>query len=236
MTDIEQLKQKLVWGIRIMDMVGLVEHNGHLSARIPGTERILIQSRFSSRAVLTEKDILTVDLRGNVLEGKDEPPSETPIHTCIYRSRDDVLTVTHVHSHYAILLGMSGVDFAPVSNDGVLFASGVPVFPHSWNIGTDERGEALAQTLGKARAALMRGHGAVMVAENIEGLFQVADQFEKNARLQCELIMMGRFTPFKEEDISKAPKRTLEPIGVNRSTWKTWSYYVSLAKKRGVID
>lgn len=61
MTEIEALKQKLVWCIRMMDMVGLVEHNGHLSARIPGTDRVFIQSRFSSRAALTEKDILTVE-------------------------------------------------------------------------------------------------------------------------------------------------------------------------------
>jgi ribulose-5-phosphate 4-epimerase/fuculose-1-phosphate aldolase len=234
--EIDELKQKLVTCIRMMDMVGLVEHNGHLSARIPGTDRVLIQSRFSSRAALTVKDILTVDLRGKLLEGQDEPPSETPIHTCVYRVRDDVMAVAHVHSHYAVLLGMSGVDFAPVCNDGVLFAGGVPVFPHSWNIGTNERGEALAQTLGKARAALMRGHGAVVVAEAIEGLFQVADQFEKNARLQCELMMMGKFTPFAETDIRQAPKQTLGALGAKRSTWKTWNYFVSVARKRGVLD
>ena len=236
MAEVEELKQKLVWCIRMMDMVGLVEHNGHLSARIPGTDKVLIQSRFSSRAALTEKDILTVDLRGKPLEGTDEPPSETPIHTCVYRVRDDILAVAHLHSHYAVLLGMSGVDCAPVCNDGVLFAGGVPVFPHSWNIGTDERGEALAKTLGKARACLMRGHGAVVVAEAIEGLFQVADQFEKNARLQCELMIMGRFKPFTEEDIRQAPKRTLGALGKGRSTWKTWNYVVSLAKRRGVLD
>ena len=222
MTEIEQLKQKLVWCIRMMDMVGLVEHNGHLSARIPGTDRVLIQSRFSSRAALTEKDILTVDLGGKLLEGHDEPPSETPIHTCAYRARDDVMAVAHLHSHHAVLLGMSGVDFAPVCNDGVLFASGVPVFPHSWNIGTDERGEALARTLGKQRACLMRGHGAVVVAEAIEALFQVADQFEKNARLQCELMMLGKFRPFTQEEIRQAPKQTLGALG-KRRTWKVWN-------------
>ena len=69
MKEIEQ-KQKLVWCVRMMDMVGLVEHKGHLSARIPGTDRVLIQSRFSSRAALTEKDILTVDLGGKLVEGQ----------------------------------------------------------------------------------------------------------------------------------------------------------------------
>jgi ribulose-5-phosphate 4-epimerase/fuculose-1-phosphate aldolase len=230
-----ELKAKLVRCIRMMDMIGLVEHNGHVSARIPESNQVLIQSRFSSRAALTTSDILTVDFQGNTLEGKDEPPSETSIHTCIYRVRDDVQAIAHIHSHYAILLGMSGTNFAPVCNDGVLFASGVPLFPHSWNIGTEERGEALAKTLGNSRAALMRGHGAVVVAEAIEGLFQAADQFEKNARLQCELLMMGRFQAFGEADIRYAPKQTLGGLGKGR-TWKTWNYFVSLAKKRGAFD
>lgn len=212
-------------------MIGLVEHNGHVSTRIPGTEQMLIQSRYSSRAALTDKDILTVDLKGNLLEGENEPPSETPIHTCIYRSRSDVMSVAHLHSHYAVLLGMSGISFAPVCNDGVLFASGVPFFPHSWNIGSDKRGEALAETLGKARAVLMKGHGAVVVAEELEGLFQVAYQLEQNARLQCELMMLGKFQPFTEEDLRSAPKQTL-----SRGVWKTWNYFVSVAERNGVFD
>lgn len=235
MVKIDDLKEKLVQCIRMMDMVGLVEHNGHISARVPGTGQVLIQSRFSSRAALTVSDILTVDLQGKLLEGEDEPPSETPIHTCIYRSRDDVLTVAHLHSHYATLLSMSGTSFAPVCNDGVFFAGGVPLFPHSWNIGSDKRGEALAGTLGNSRAVLMRGHGAVVVAEAIEGLFQVAAQFENNARLQCELMMMGKFQPFTEEDIRYAPKKTLGAQGTGR-TWKTWNYFVSLARRKGVFD
>ncbi len=216
-------------------MIGLVEHNGHLSARVPGTEQIFIQSRFSSRAALTLKDILTVDLQGNLLEGQDEPPSETPIHTCIYRSRGDVSCVAHLHCHYATLQSMSGTSFAPVCNDGVLFAGGVPLFPHSWNIGSDKRGEALAETMAQARGVLMKGHGAVVVAEVLEGLFQTAYQLEQNARYQCELMMMGKSDSFSEEDLRTAPKKTLEVLGTKR-TWKVWNYFVSVAERNGVFD
>jgi len=231
----EELKEKLVRCIRLMDMIGLVEHNGHVSARISGTEQILIQSRFSSRAALTTKDIVTVNMQGKLVEGDDEPPSETPIHTCIYRSRGDVSCVAHLHCHYATLLSMSGASFAPVCNDGVLFASGVPLFPHSWNIGSEKRGMALAESLGNARAALMKGHGAIVVAEVVEGLFQTAYQLEQNARYQCELMMMGRSDSFSEEDLRTAPKKTLEAIGTKR-TWKVWNYFVSVAERKGVFD
>ena len=233
--DKEALREKLIRCIRMMDMIGLVEHNGHVSVRIPGTDQVLIQSRFSSRAALTSKDIVTVDLQGNLLEGEDEPPSETPIHTCIYRARDDVGSVAHLHCHYAVLVGMSGVGFAPVCNDGVLFArDGVPLFPHSWNIGSDKRGQALAETLGGARAALMKGHGAVVVSEVLEALFQTAYQLEQNARYQYELMRLGKFQPFSEEDIRSAPKQTIGALGSKR-TWKVWNYFASVAERNGTF-
>lgn len=235
MVHIEDLKQKLVHCIRLMDMIELVEHNGHVSARIPETDRVLIQSRFSSRAALTTRDIVTVDLQGNLLDGEDEPPSETPIHTCIYRSRSDISCVAHLHCHYATLLSMSGLSFAPVCNDGPLFASGVPLFPHTWNIGSEKRGMALAETLGNARAALMKGHGAVVVSEVLEGLFQTAYQLEQNARYQCELKMMGSTDSFSEEDLRTAPKKTLGALG-GKGTWKVWNYFVSVAKRNGTFD
>jgi hypothetical protein len=64
----------------------------------------------------------------------------------------------------------------------------------------------------------------------------VAHQFEKNARLQCELIMMGKFKPFTKEDLRHAPKKTLGTLGADRAAWKTWDYFVSLAKRRGVLN
>lgn len=231
-----ELTEKLVRCIRMMDMIGLVEHNGHVSARIPGTDRVLIQSRFSSRATLTSKDIVTVDLKGRLLEGDDEPPSETPIHTCIYQAREDVSTVAHLHCHYAVLLSMSGVSFMPVCNDGVLFVKdGVPLFPHSWNIGSESRGKALAGTLGGARGALMKGHGAVVVSEVLEGLFQTAYQLEQNARYQVELMMLGKLQAFSGEDIRTAPKKTLGAMGAKK-TWKVWNYFASVAERKGVFD
>ena len=234
--DTEALREKLIRCIRMMDMIALVEHNGHVSVRIPGTDQVLIQSRYSSRATLTSKDIVTVDLQGNLLEGEDEPPSETPIHTSIYRARKDVGSVAHLHCHYAVLLSMSGVAFAPVCNDGVLFArDGVPLFPHSWNIGSSKRGEALAETLGGAKAALMKGHGAVVVSEVLEGLFQTAYQLEQNARYQYELMLLGKLQPFTEGDVRSAPKQTLGAMDGKRK-WKVWNYFVSVAERKGTFD
>src|SRR5580700_911941 len=64
----------------------LLDYSGHLTARIPDTDRVLIQPRDASRAGLQADDILIVDLDGRLLEGNGRPPTETAIRRCPYCS------------------------------------------------------------------------------------------------------------------------------------------------------
>ncbi|MEK7353074.1 MAG: class II aldolase/adducin family protein, partial [Chloroflexota bacterium] len=121
MDELSALKLKVARVCRLFHMAGLFDFSGHVSARIPGTDRILIHPRHTARPQVKAADILTVDLSGEVVGGKEQSPSETPIHTCIYRTRPDVLAVAHIHSHYATLLGISGQEFVPVTTSGVMF-------------------------------------------------------------------------------------------------------------------
>ncbi len=67
--DISAVKRDIVTAIRLLELAGLVDMNGHVSYRLPGTDRVLINSRAASRASLTVEDIVTIDLDGNLLEG-----------------------------------------------------------------------------------------------------------------------------------------------------------------------
>src|SRR6202008_1101460 len=85
------LRQQLSEATKMMVMADLLDYSGHLSARIPDTDRVLIQPRDASRAGLTADEILIVDLEGRVLEGKRPAPTETAIHLGVYRARSDVM-------------------------------------------------------------------------------------------------------------------------------------------------
>ena len=74
------LREQLSDATRMMVMADLLDYSGHLSARIPDTDRVLIQPRDASRAGLTADEILVVDLEGRVLEGKGPAPTETANH------------------------------------------------------------------------------------------------------------------------------------------------------------
>ena len=57
-----KLREQIVDCTRMMVMAELLDYSGHVSARLPGTDRFLIPARDASRAGIAADDILIVDL------------------------------------------------------------------------------------------------------------------------------------------------------------------------------
>jgi L-ribulose-5-phosphate 4-epimerase len=83
----------------LLNDLGLLGYSGHVSARLPGQDAIVIQSRDLPRSQLGPDDLLICDFDGKLLEGPVgvRPPSEIFLHTEIMRARPDVNSVAHFH-------------------------------------------------------------------------------------------------------------------------------------------
>src|SRR5436305_819845 len=68
--DVQRYREQIAAATRLLVMQEIIDFSGHLSVRIPGTDRVLIQPRDTSRAALTADDVLVVDLDNKVLEGE----------------------------------------------------------------------------------------------------------------------------------------------------------------------
>src|SRR3954454_19885499 len=131
------LREQIAQATRMMVMADLIDYSGHVSARIPGTDRLLIQDRDSSRASLSPDSILVVDLDGKVIEGNTPPPAEVAIHTGIYRARPDVMSVCHAHPPTSTLFTMVDRPMIAIRNYGFRFIN-TPVHPDPTHIRTAE--------------------------------------------------------------------------------------------------
>lgn len=189
---VAELKRRLVDGLKVLTGEGILSGSGHLSARIPGTETFLINPRFAG--VLAEpKDICTVDLAGKRIAGKGPIPSESLIHSTVYRYRPDVESVLHCHARHSILLGLLDIGLVPFNREARIFADGVPIFPDSYGINSDALAERMVRTLESHYAIFLRGHGCVVVGPGIEGTCISAIQFERAC--QDQLFLMSFTTP-----------------------------------------
>ncbi len=231
-TNIADLRTKLVTVVRLMAMEGLIDFNGHVSCRLPDTDHVLINSRYSSRFGLTVDDIVTVDLAGQLLEGKAEPPSETAIHTEIYKARPDVGSVAHLHPQYATVFTIAGKPLVPVFIIASLFGpEGVPVFDDPRLIWSEEEGAAVAAVLGDRPAVLLRSHGAVTVGPDIEGTFAVAVALEDNARKYLWASALGTPRPLSVTEMEQYGA----PVSTRGTRHKVWDFYVAKGHNAGLL-
>src|SRR6516165_1417455 len=154
MSEISDLKRKLAMSSRMLFNSGLVDYSGHISARIPGSDHLLILPHPVSRATVVADDIVVTDFEGKVIEGKYKAPSEVYMHARAYKAREDVQSVAHLHNHMVATLSMVEKPFYPASsNPGAFFGSGaLPKYMDPALIHTNEQGDAVAKVLGAADA------------------------------------------------------------------------------------
>lgn len=229
---IARLRAEIATCTRLLVMRDIIDFSGHVSARIPGTNHILIQPRDTSRAALSADDILVVDLDGNVLEGKGPSPAETELHTCVYRARPDALVVCHGHPTISTLFSVVERPLFAVRNFAYRFMDAVPVHPDTTHIRSLEQGRALTQTLGNHRVCLLRAHGTVVASSSIQELFMDCLDFEENARSLLYATALGPLLPLTGDEGAQLR------ASYGRSDYraaKVWEHYVHKGKLAGVL-
>jgi L-fuculose-phosphate aldolase len=181
-----ELRRKVALSCRILGSRGVTSGSfGHVSARIPGTEHVLIKAKGPNENALEfagTHDVIRIDLRGQAAEETDglSPPSETAMHLAIYRARPDVMSVIHSHPMWVALLTACEKPLVPMFGafDGQaglrLLEEGVPVYPRTLTIVNDELAAEVVDVMGERRACLLRGHGMTVAGSGVEDATEIS--------------------------------------------------------------
>jgi len=108
--NVVEMKGRIALATRMLASEGIVGSSGHVSMRIPGTDKVLVGPTDVSRDVITADDVVTVDLNSKQLDGKRRQPDETEIHTGIYRARPDVIDYPHASHVFGCVLDHEEAD------------------------------------------------------------------------------------------------------------------------------
>ena len=214
------LRQQLADALSMMERAEVIDFNGHMSCRLPGTEHILINAGKSVRSALTAEDIIAIDMDGRPVDGDVVPPMEFHIHTEIYRRRADVNAVAHTHPLWSTLFSMAGEKVEPVTMQAAVMGP-IRLFAKTASINRKPLAEELAAALGPDRVVMLKSHGAVIAGRDIVEAFVLAIYLEETARRQYLARALG--TPHA---LSAAE---VETIGANlrkpHLLRKVWDYH-----------
>ncbi|OGA18302.1 MAG: hypothetical protein A3G25_16375 [Betaproteobacteria bacterium RIFCSPLOWO2_12_FULL_63_13] len=223
------LVEDLAAANRILAQYGVIDGYGHVSVRSERDPRRYLLSWALAPELVTEEDIMEYGLDSNPLNDRGrESVRERFIHGEIYKARPEVNAVVHNHSPSVIPFGLTRESLRPVFHMAAFIGEGVPNFEiREAEKGTDllvktpYLGRALATTLGGKPAALMRGHGAVVVGENLARAVGRSVYLEISARMQMQAMMIagptGTITCMDDGEV----KASVAPQNYARA-WNMW--------------
>jgi len=116
---------------------------------------------------------------------------EVRIHQQIYSRRPEVGGVVRCMSPKAMALGTMRRTPRALHGFGSYFAPGAPLWDDPQLLRDDAAATALAETMGQARAIVMRGNGVVTAAETLERAVVLAWYLEDAARVELEVLQAG---------------------------------------------
>lgn len=135
---------------------------------------------------LSSSDIVPVNLE-NTARDKGAS-SETPVHRAIYLANPQVQSVVHAHPPHATALSWDHDVIRPGDSDS-LYIPEIPVLIDCpYGEGSACIAEHFPKTLGRHHVAMIRGHGAFAVGQDLRQATSRISMMEN----QCRLLYMRR--------------------------------------------
>jgi HCOMODA/2-hydroxy-3-carboxy-muconic semialdehyde decarboxylase len=212
------LIEDLVAAYRILAEFRVIDAYGHVSVRSERDPNRYWLARSLAPELVTEADIIEYDLDSNPLDANGrESVRERFIHGEAYKSRPDVMAVVHNHSPTVVPFSVTQVPLRPIFHMASFVGLGIPTFEiRDFEKGTDmlvrstSLGRALAGVLADKPAALMRGHGAVVVGENVARAVGRSIYLEQSAQMQLQAMQIagpgGAITYLDEAEVLAGSK------------------------------
>ena len=219
----------LVAAYRILASFGVIDAYGHVSLRSPRDPNRYFLARSLAPEKVQREDLIEYDLESRAIDPKGrESVRERFIHGEIFKARPEVVCVVHNHSPSVVPFSVTNVPMRPIFHMAAFIGEGLPNYEiRDVRPGTDllvkdpELGSSLAKTLGAKPGALMRGHGAVLVGENVPRAVGRSVYLEMSARMQAQALLLagpgGKITYMDEAEVKAS-----NPVQNYNRAWPLW--------------
>jgi ribulose-5-phosphate 4-epimerase/fuculose-1-phosphate aldolase len=231
---------ELVIANLIVAHLKLVDSFGHVTVRNPENSQRFFMSRARAPRLVTKEDILEFNLDSTPVDLRGlRPYSERFIHGCLYRLRPDVMAICHNHAHELLPLAVTKTVMRPALHTAAVIGHEVPVWDIRDQFGetnmlvtSNEMGDSLGGAVGKGKAALMRGHGSVVVGANVRDAVFTAFYLRLNAEIMIKSMSMGAtITYLSPGEIDQSGELHRQPAAQGRA-WEDWCSQAGIENDR----
>ena len=166
---------------------------GNVSVLIEGEQALVVTPSSLKYDTMTPEDLCVIGFDGKRIEGKNDPSVEAPMHTAVYKNRQDVNAVIHTHQPYASIFAVLNEPI-PALFDEVTVAIGnkVEVAPYGLSGSPDLLKNVVSVLSNKCHCYLMQNHGALAIARDLDKAFNYVELLEKTAKIYYRALATGK--------------------------------------------
>lgn len=188
-----QARVELAACYRLVDAFGMTDliYN-HITARIPGTEHLLINLYGLLYKEITASSLVKITLDGDVVQTQDTDyginKSGYVIHGCIHRARPDVACVLHTHTRAGMAVSAMQCGLLPMSQTAIRFVGHIGYHDYEGPAVDLAERERLVRDLGEHNAMVLRNHGLITCGPSVPEAFNLMYQLELSCRAQVDAM------------------------------------------------
>ena len=176
--------------------------DGNVSVRISDAT-VLITPAGMRKGDIEVEDLILVDRRGSVVEGRGRASTETGMHLRIYQLRPDVRAVAHAHPPVATGFAAAGIALTECVLPEVIVGLGQVPLTRYATPGTPELSDSLDPVIRDHDAWLLQNHGAVAVGEDVLSAYQRLETVEHSARILLVARLLGGPDPLTRTQVDE---------------------------------
>ena len=198
---LEKLKKAVCENNKLLPKSGLVVMtSGNVSGRDQDTNLVVIKPSGVNYEKLQSKDMVVVDLDGNIVEGELKPSVDTLSHLFIYRHRPDIFGVCHTHSTFASVFAALGRSIPPFLTTSAMLGGEIPIGDFI-PVGEEKIGKEIVEKIGDKKAIIMKNHGVFTIGKNSYQATKLAVEVEEIAKITYFALLLGKPSMLTDEQI-----------------------------------
>lgn len=201
--------------VALFGMTDLVSN--HISARIPGTEDILLNPFGWLYEEITASSLIRIDVAGRVLHNPHENYSINRagyvIHSAVHEARPEVGCVIHTHTPAGMAVSALQCGILPLTQTAMRFAD-IAYHDFEGVVFDDTEKGRLVENLGQRDVMVLRNHGLLACGATVAQAFNSIYRLERIC--QTQLLALSANSPL----IQVAPdivRRSNEQYAGNKS-------------------
>ncbi|GLX77490.1 putative aldolase class 2 protein [Thalassotalea insulae] len=166
----------------------------HISARIPGTDYLLINAFGLTFEEITASNLVKIDIDGNIIDANcpfEINPAGFTIHSAVHQARHEEQCVLHLHTNETIAVASLKEGLLPLSQYSAFALASMSYHEYEGLAVNSDEKSRLQQDLGSANFMLLRNHGALTLGKTIGDAYMHMYDLTRACQIQLQIMASG---------------------------------------------